>query len=144
MATGAEAPRGALGRPIDRALTATRHGPVGVLLRVAAMAGAAVGVAMIHRVNDPGVLCPLRAITGIPCPLCGGTTVFIELGSGRPVPALLANPVAFAAAVGVAVAPLGAGERWWALHPKARAWVLGTALVGSELWQLVRLGLLRV
>ncbi|QXJ26660.1 DUF2752 domain-containing protein [Actinomadura graeca] len=108
------------------------------------MALAAVGASWIHRVNDPGVLCPLRALTGIPCPLCGGTTVFIELGSGRPAQAVLANPVAFTAALGVALAPLGPGRRWWALQPKTRAWLLGSALVGSELWQLVRLGLLRV
>lgn len=114
------------------------------MLRVAAMAVAAVGAAWIHRANDPGVLCPLRAITGVPCPLCGGTTVFIEFGSGRPARAVLANPVALAGAIAVALAPLGLGSRWWALQPRTRAWVLGTALVGSELWQLARLGLLRV
>ncbi|WP_285700798.1 DUF2752 domain-containing protein [Actinomadura sp. NBRC 104412] len=141
-ATGA--PRGALGGLVVRSLTASRHGPSGVALRVAAMATAAIGAALIHRVNDPGVLCPLRAFTGIPCPLCGGTTVFIEMGSGRPVQAVLANPVAFAGAVAVALAPLGWGRRWWALRPGIRAWVLGTALLGSELWQLARLGLLRV
>jgi len=144
---GAAAPgasRGALGDVVVRTLHASRHGPTGVALRVAAMATAAIGAAWIHRVNDPGVLCPLRAFTGIPCPMCGGTTVFIELGSGRPVHALLANPVAFAGAVALALAPLGPGRRWWALRPDVRAWMLGTALVGSELWQLVRLGLLRV
>nr|BFE32249.1 hypothetical protein GCM10010200_045000 [Actinomadura rugatobispora] len=141
-ATGA--PRGALGGPVARTLTAARHGPAGVVLRVAAMATAAIGAAWIHRVNDPGVLCPLRAFTGIPCPLCGGTTVFVELGSGRPAQAVLANPVAFSGAVALAIAPLGVGDRWWALRPNTRAWVLGAALLGSELWQLVRLGLLRV
>jgi len=143
-AAAAGAPRGALGGSVGRTLTAARHGPVGVVLRVAAMAVAAVGASWIHRVNDPGVLCPLRALTGIPCPLCGGTTVFIELGSGRPVRAVLANPVVLIGAIALAVAPLGPGRRWWALQPKTRAWMLGTALVGSELWQLVRLGVLRV
>ncbi|MFI6514385.1 DUF2752 domain-containing protein [Spirillospora sp. NPDC050679] len=128
---------------LGRTLDAARHGPVGVLLRIAAMAGAAVGAAWIHRVNDPGVLCPMRAITGVPCPLCGGTTVFIELGAGHPVQALLANPVAFAGAVGVAFAPIGR-DRWTALRPRTRSWLIGAALVGSELWQLARLGLLRV
>lgn len=143
-AVAAGASNGALGEFVSRTLTAARHGPVGVVLRVAAIAVAAVGASWVHRVNDPGVLCPLRAFTGIPCPLCGGTTVFIEFGSGRPVQAALANPVALAGAVGLAVAPLGLGGRWWALQPRARAWVLGTALAGSELWQLARLGLLRV
>lgn len=143
-ATVAGAPQGAPGTMVSRTLTAARHGPVGVMLRVAAMATAAIGAAWIHRVNDPGVLCPLRAVTSVPCPLCGGTTVFIELGSGQPVRAVLANPVAFAGAIVLAFAPLGLGSRWWALRPGTRGWVLGTALVGSELWQLVRLGLLRV
>ncbi|TDC69532.1 DUF2752 domain-containing protein [Actinomadura sp. GC306] len=117
---------------------------MGAVLRVAAMAVAAIGASWIHRVNDPGVLCPLRALTGIPCPLCGSTTVFIELGSGRPAQAVLANPVALAGAIAMALAPLGLGRRWWALQPKTRAWMLGTALLGSELWQLVRFGVLRV
>ena len=141
-ATGA--PDGVLGGVVGRTLTAARHGPLGVVLRVAAMAVAAVGASWIHRVNDPGVLCPLRAFTGIPCPLCGGTTVFIEFGGGRPAQAVLANPVVLLGAVAVAVAPLGLGGRWWALQPKTRTWMLGTALVGSELWQLVRFGVLRV
>lgn len=141
-ATGA--PEGVLGGIVSRTLTAARHGPLGVVLRVAAMAVAAIGVSWIHRLNDPGVLCPLRALTGVPCPVCGGTTVFIEFGGGRPAQAALANPMVLAGAVAVAVAPLGLGRRWWALQPKTRAWMLGTALVGSELWQLVRFGVLRV
>ncbi|RMI47907.1 DUF2752 domain-containing protein [Actinomadura harenae] len=108
------------------------------------MATAAVAAAWVHRVQDPGVLCPLRTVTGIPCPLCGGTTVFLELGAGRPGQAVLANPVALTGAVALAVAPLGLGARWWGSSPKARGGVLVAALVASELWQLVRLGVLRV
>lgn len=141
----AEAPYAVHGVPghIDRTLEVARRGLAGVALRTGAMAVVAVAAAWFHRVNDPGVLCPLRAFTGIPCPLCGGTTVFIELGSGRPVQALTANPVVLAGAVGLAVAPLGLGGRWWALAPRARTWLLGIALAGSELWQLARFGLLR-
>lgn len=134
---------GAAAGLIDRTLAMGRRGPLGAALRVGVMAIAAVAAAWIHRANDPGVLCPLRAFTGVPCPLCGGTTVFIELGSGHPVQAVAANPVAFTGAVGLAVAPLGPGGRWWALPPRARTWILGTALAGSELWQLARFGLLR-
>ncbi|REE97538.1 DUF2752 domain-containing protein [Thermomonospora umbrina] len=129
---------------VDRVHSAARRGVLGVALRVGAMAVAAVAVAWIHRVNDPGVLCPLRALTGIPCPLCGGTTVFIELGAGHPVRAAAANPVVLVAAAGLAVAPLGPGGRWWALRPGTRARLLGAALVASELWQLARFDLLRM
>ncbi|MFC4908978.1 DUF2752 domain-containing protein [Actinomadura gamaensis] len=138
------APHGALGGMVDRSLVAARRGPLGVALRVAAMATAAVAAAWVHRVHDPGVLCPLRTLTGIPCPLCGGTTAFIELGAGRPGHAVLANPVALTGAVALALAPLGLGARWWELAPETRRRVLGAALVASELWQLVRLGVLRV
>lgn len=136
------ASRGAAGI-VDRTLNAARRGPLGVALRVGAMAVAAVAAAAIHRVHDPGVLCPLRAFTGIPCPGCGGTTVFIELGSGHPTRAALANPVVLVAAAGLAVAPLGWGRRWWALDHKVRVRVLGAALLGSELWQLARFDLLQ-
>jgi hypothetical protein len=116
------------------------RGPVGVALRVGAMALAATAAAWVHRHHDPGVLCPLRALTGIPCPVCGGTTVFIELGSGRPVQALLANPVVLVAGAGLATAPLGAGARWWALSSRHRAWLLATAFAMSWVWQLARFG----
>ncbi|WP_254715939.1 hypothetical protein [Actinomadura sp. WMMB 499] len=70
--------------------------------------------------------------------------MFIEFGSGHPARAVLANPVVLTGAIGFAVAPLGAGRRWWALAPRTRGRVLGIALVGSELWQLVRFGALPV
>lgn len=137
-----DAPRGAAGIA-DRTLTAARHGPQGVALRLGAMAVAAIVVAWFHRLSDPGVLCPLRAFTGIPCPACGGTTVFIELGSGRFAHAALANPVVLAGALGLALAPLGWGRRWWALENRTRVCALGAALLGSELWQLARFDLLQ-
>lgn len=108
--------------------------------RVALMVAAALTVALVHRMKDPGVLCPARLLTGVPCPFCGGTTVFIELGSGHPVRALAANPLVFLGAFGLAVAPLGPGARWWALTSRARVLILGAAIAGSEVWQLARFG----
>lgn len=106
------------------------------------MATAAVVVSALHRVHDPGTLCPLRALTGVPCPLCGGTTVFIELGAAHPVKALLASPVVLLGAIGLATAPLGSGRRWWALDPRMRAWIIGVTLGLSWVWQLARFGFL--
>jgi hypothetical protein len=124
-------------------VTAVRRNPVGtVTVRVATMTAMALAVAVAHDLHDPGVLCLVRRLTGIPCPFCGGTTVFIELGSGHPVQALVANPLVFVGAVVFAVAPLGLGARWWAVASRVRAWILGTALAVSEIWQLVRLGIL--
>ncbi|MDX6742549.1 DUF2752 domain-containing protein [Actinocorallia sp. A-T 12471] len=122
---------------------ALRRRPVGVAVtRVTAMAAAALVVATAHGVHDPGILCPLRLLTGIPCPFCGGTTVFIELGSGHPVRALLANPLVFVGAIVFAVAPLGVEARWRTVSPRARAWLFGTAIAGSGVWQSFRCGVL--
>ncbi|MFB4300478.1 DUF2752 domain-containing protein [Actinomadura sp. NTSP31] len=141
-ATGA--PDGALGRLVSRTLTAARRGPRAAMLRVAAMAVAAVGVSRIHRLHDPGVLRPWRALTGPPRPLLGGTAAFTDLVTGRPARGVRADPAALTGAIAVALAPPGPWGRWWALQPKTRARMLGTALAGSELWQLVRFGVLRV
>lgn len=139
----ARAPGGAA-RLVDRTLVTARHGLAGVALRLGAMAVAAAAVGWFHRLGGDTVPCPLRALSGVPCPLCGGTTAFIELGSGRPVEAVLANPVALGAAAALAVAPLGPGRRWWASPPGIRAGVLGCALAGAELWQLARFDLLHL
>lgn len=130
-------------RMADRLHTAAAHGPTGVAIRAGGMAVAGVVAALVHRVHDPGILCPIRALTGVPCPLCGGTTVFMELGAAHPVKALVANPFALAGAVGLATAPIGTGRMWWAISPRRRAWLLGAVLALSWLWQLARFGLLR-
>lgn len=119
-----------------------RRPHVEVAGRVALMTVAALTVAYVHRVNDPGVLCPIRRLTGIPCPFCGGTTVFIELGSGHPVRALAANPLVFFGALAVAVAPLGVAARWWALKNRTRTGILALAIATSGIWQLARFGIL--
>ncbi|MFD0264874.1 DUF2752 domain-containing protein [Kitasatospora indigofera] len=113
------------------------------LLRGAAGAAAAVAAAGLHRAHDPGVLCPLRLITGVPCPVCGSTTVFIEAGQGHWAAALGANPVTVAAAVGLLFAPLGPGHRWSELPADRRNTLIAIALAAAWVWQLERLGISR-
>jgi Protein of unknown function (DUF2752) len=146
VARGPEVASRARGRPagvLDRVTAASGDGPLGVALRVGGMSVAAVLASLVHRVHDPGILCPVRALTGVPCPFCGGTTVFMEMGAAHPVRALAANPVVLTGAVGLATAPLGSGRRWWAFNPRTRAWIIGAAVALSWLWQLARFGLLR-
>jgi len=136
----------AQGRPAEianRLIAASREGPRGLVLRVGGMATAAVLVSFAHRLHDPGTLCPFRAVTGVPCPLCGGTTVFIELGAAHPGKALAASPFVLLGALGLAAAPLGLGRRWWAIDPRIRAWIIGVTLGLSWVWQLARFGILR-
>lgn len=113
-----------------------------VAVRAAIVTVAAVAAAAVHRVHDPGVLCPLRAVTGVPCPFCGGTTVFMDLGAARPGAAVMANPVVFTGMVGLVTAPLGSGRRWWAISPRTRSRIIIVVVALSWLWQLARFGLL--
>ncbi|MGH3344289.1 MAG: DUF2752 domain-containing protein [Carbonactinosporaceae bacterium] len=114
------------------------------LLRAGAFTVAAAGAARLHAAVDPGVLCPLRRLTGIPCPLCGSTTVFLELGSGDIRGALAANPVTALAAAALTFAPLGAGRWWWDAPPRWRGCLVGGALTSAWCWQLGRFDLLPV
>jgi hypothetical protein len=71
-------------------------------LRMAGAAMLAAGAMLPLLPGHPGLPCPLRTLTGVPCPLCGMSTsvedtVRLDLGG-----ALGANPVGVAA-VAVAV-----------------------------------------
>lgn len=44
-----------------------------------------------HLATQPS-LCPLFAVTGVPCPSCGGTRALVHLVAGDPVSALASNP----------------------------------------------------
>ena len=69
--------------------------------RLGLAATCSLGAAWIHVHHDPGALCPLRRLTGIPCPVCGSTTVFMEAGAGHWTAALTANPFTVLAFVGL-------------------------------------------
>ncbi|MEY9845616.1 DUF2752 domain-containing protein [Streptacidiphilus sp. MAP5-3] len=124
-------------------ITASRWGgPVRVLLRGSGAGVLAVAAAEVHATHDPGVLCPFRRFTGIPCPVCGSTTVFMELGAGHPVAAVAANPVTVLIGLGLLFAPLGGGAWWWRLPARKKNIVIFSALGVSWLWQLHRYGFL--
>lgn len=66
---------------------------------VLALCGGSVSAAFVlagigggHAVEGP-VLCPLRLLTGIPCPACGLTTSFTELAGGHLGAATAASPL---------------------------------------------------
>ena len=71
-----------------------------------AAAGAAVVYPTVHRLTGLAWPCPLRTVTGVPCPTCGMTTAATALADGRLHDALAANPfvlVLVAATVTMAV-----------------------------------------
>jgi hypothetical protein len=90
------------------------------LLRYAGAAMLALGVALPHLPGNPGLPCPLRSVTGVPCPFCGLTTSVKAVLHGDGHGAWAANPfglviVAFAMALVV--------------RPRWRQVILPTALV---------------
>lgn len=102
----------------------------------------ALGLAALHLPWRPPTLCLLRATTGIPCPVCGGTTAAVELGAGRPWQALMASPLVVLGAVALVLRPLVPSRSPHPRSPQALwATIAGVALL-SELWQLHRFALL--
>jgi hypothetical protein len=84
--------------------------------------------------HDPGLPCPLRTVTGIPCPLCGMTTS-VKAGmrlDGRA--ALAANPFGLAV---IAVAVLMLVRPAWRRVAVPASLVISAA-IASELFQLHR------
>jgi hypothetical protein len=108
-------------------------------IRGAVLLVAALLLAVVHIPGRPSTVCTLRALTGVPCPLCGGTTAASAIGHGEVGAALRASPLAVLGAVGYVLGPLGRLPR-----PSRRVlWAgIGAAAILSELWQLARFGLI--
>jgi Protein of unknown function (DUF2752) len=118
--------------------------------RTAAAGIAAVALANLRVPGRPATLCPFRAITGIPCPFCGGTTAAVRIGHLDLLGALRANPVVVIGAVFVLALPVlksaPAVVAFRSASPRVTKWTLIGAIVlaiaFSEVWQLFRFGLL--
>jgi hypothetical protein len=103
-----------------------------VVIWAALAAGASLlGALTGHEV----VLCPLRRLTGIPCPTCGSTRAALSLLAGHVGAAWRCNPLVFsaglvAAAVVVVRVTLGRTLQVRLLRgERVAAWALGAALV---------------
>jgi Protein of unknown function (DUF2752) len=81
----------------------------------------------VSAVSGDAVLCPFRALTGVPCPLCGATRAFVHAGhlDGR---WLDYGAVWVVAAVALVV--LGLARR------RVPAWTLAPVLVVAWAWAL--------
>ena len=56
----------------------------------------AVGALLPLLPGEPGLPCPMRTLTGVPCPLCGMTTSVVEAVHLQVADAFAANPAGIA------------------------------------------------
>lgn len=79
--------------------------------------------------GHPGTACPLRTLTGVPCPLCGASTSVEAALRGHLASAVKANPLGVIA-IAIAVFVLAARRRYvWRLPLWSVAAVLGAAWI---------------
>jgi hypothetical protein len=108
-------------------------------LRAGVLLAAAVGLALLHLPWRPATVCLLRATTGIPCPLCGGTTAAVRVGRGDLLGGLRASPLAVLGAIAFVAAPMA---RLRPLSSRSVWLVILSVAAAAELYQLGRFGLL--
>lgn len=136
---------GSPGPPVPSRPIRTARDGKGTAMRIGGLALLAIAAAQVHQRDDPGVLCPLRRFTGVPCPFCGSTTVFMEAGAGHWGAALAANPFTVVAVIGFLLSPVLAVDapNLWARVPSRWRWIAGGVVFGASwLWQLHRFGFL--
>jgi len=126
------------------ALLALRDDRRALPLRAALVGLAAIGVARLHAALDPGVLCPFRRLTGVPCPICGSTTATLHLGRGQLLSAFAAQPFMMALTAVLVAAPgsLIGACRSLAARPRLVLAFLAVLAISSWLYQIFRFGLL--
>jgi hypothetical protein len=91
-------------------------------VRYAGGAMLALGLVLPHLPGNPGLPCPLRTVTGVPCPFCGLTTSVKAVLHGDAHGAWSANPFGLLAVV-FAVALV--------VRPRWRRMSLPTVIVAS-------------
>jgi hypothetical protein len=104
----------------------------------------------VHAATGVELLCPLRTLTGVPCPLCGMTRAATSLAAGDLGASLAFNPFLLVLALATAVMTvLMAGRALGLVGParpmpdRARRWVIvgiGVLVAVSWLVQLDRYG----
>jgi hypothetical protein len=104
----------------------------------------------ISQQTGIGLSCPLRALTGVPCPMCGMTTAATGLAAGDLDAALAANPLVLVVAgltlcMAVLMAVRAAGlaapaAQWPASRRRQALWAVAVLLASSWAFQLHRFG----
>jgi len=96
----------------------------------------ALGLLLPVLPHHPGLPCPLRTMTGVPCPLCGMSTA-VESGLTAHIgTSLRANPFGLVAIVVAALVLIVPRTR----RLRIPIPVIGAALAVSWMWELRRFG----
>jgi Protein of unknown function (DUF2752) len=119
----------------------TLASPTAVAKRYLAVALIAVVLGALHIRHRPATFCLFRELTGIPCPFCGGTTAAVRLGHGDLKGALAASPLAVGLLATWPLLDAVRSPRWWQSR-RTRWTVIAVVLIVSEIWQLVRFGII--
>jgi Protein of unknown function (DUF2752) len=110
--------------------------------------------ALVAHTGGQGLPCPLRTLTGVPCPFCGMTTATVAMTHGSWSAAGAANPLGYLlAALAIGTAPLlmarAAGQRppprpWSTAARRQAGWALAGLVALSWLFQLHRYAFLPI
>jgi len=119
-------------------ITAARYEVDASHLRVPAAGLVVGGLVLAHLPSGVGLPCPLRAVTGVPCPFCGLTTAVRALGGGHLSASLRAAPLGLLVFAAAAVTLAGMAPKRIRLPVPALAAVLG----GEWIFELARFHLI--
>lgn len=138
MSTSKREARGPVAVTATLGATVQPFDPRRGLFWLAAFGAGGLGLSALYAATGRGLVDPLFALTGLWCPLCGGTRMGAELLHGQVGAAFAFNPLAFiglivAVAVGVSWTVESLGGPGW--RPPAQL----RRLTSTQIWIIVGL-----